>query len=139
MTTSTTGQLSVHVLHGLAGPHRDRELVQFVGRHGIVSIEHVMAALGVGRTAAYRRVASLIEAGLLERLELLRCEPSLISATTAGLDYVGLPLTRSGSPSAKSTTCCAAPRPRFTWPSATGTTGSAPSAKSPSSSESQNA
>ena len=71
---------------------RDRELVRFIGRHGIVSIEHVMAALSVGRTAAYRRVAACIERGLLERLDLLRDEPSLLRATRAGLRYAGLGL-----------------------------------------------
>ena len=45
---------------------RDEKLVRFVGRHGAVSVEHVMAALGVGRTAAYRRVAVCVERGLLE-------------------------------------------------------------------------
>jgi hypothetical protein len=69
---------------------RDRELVRFVGVHGAVAIEHVMAALGVGRTAAYRRVAVCIEGGLLERLGLLREEPSLLRATRAGLRYAGL-------------------------------------------------
>lgn len=49
-----------------------------------------MAALGVGRTAAYRRVAVCIEGGLLERLNLLRDEPSLLRATRAGLRYAGL-------------------------------------------------
>ena len=71
---------------------RDRELVGFVGRHGVVAIEHVMAALGVGQAAAYRRVAACIERGLLERLDLLRREPSLLRATRAGLRYAGLGL-----------------------------------------------
>lgn len=53
---------------------RDHELVGFVGRHGLVAIRHVMAELGVGRTAAYRRVATCVEAGLLERLDLLATE-----------------------------------------------------------------
>jgi hypothetical protein len=71
---------------------RDRELVRFVGVHGAVAMEHVMAALGVGRTAAYRRVAVCIEGGLLERVDLLREEPSLLRATRAGLRYAGLAL-----------------------------------------------
>jgi hypothetical protein len=71
---------------------RDREVVRFVGVHGAVAMEHVMAALGVGRTAAYRRVAACIEGGLLERLDLLRGEPSLLRATRAGLSYAGLGL-----------------------------------------------
>lgn len=51
-----------------------------------------MAALGIGRTAAYRRVASCAQAGLLERLCLLQGEPSLLRATRAGLRYAGLGL-----------------------------------------------
>ena len=71
---------------------RDRELVRFIGRHGAVAIPHVMAATGVGRTAAYRRAAACIERGLLERLDLLRDEPSLLRATREGLRYAGLGL-----------------------------------------------
>jgi hypothetical protein len=71
---------------------RDQELVGFVGRHGVVTIEHVMAALGLGRATAYRRAAACIEAHLLERLELLHFEPSLLRATRAGLRYAGLGL-----------------------------------------------
>jgi hypothetical protein len=71
---------------------RDQELVRFVGRHGVVSVEHVMEAMGVGRTAAYRRVAACIEGGLLERLAVLRSEPSLLRATRSGLRYAGLGL-----------------------------------------------
>jgi len=71
---------------------RDRELVRYVGRHGAVTIEHVMAAMGVGRTAAYRRVAACAERGLLERIDLLRSEPRLLRATRDGLRYAGLGL-----------------------------------------------
>ncbi|MGB7587817.1 MAG: hypothetical protein WBM00_03835 [Solirubrobacterales bacterium] len=70
---------------------RDQGLVRYVGRHGVVTIAHVMKAMGVGRTAAYRRVAACIEAGLLERLEVLRSEPNLLRATPEGLRYAGLP------------------------------------------------
>jgi hypothetical protein len=48
--------------------------------------------MGVGRTAAYRRVAACAEAGLLERLDLLRSEPSVLRATREGLRYGGLGL-----------------------------------------------
>lgn len=72
--------------------NRDQELVRYVGRHGLVALEHVMVATGVGRTAAYRRVAACIEGGLLERLAILREEPSLLRATRAGLRYSGLAL-----------------------------------------------
>jgi hypothetical protein len=69
---------------------RDRELVHFIGRHGAVSIEHVIAALGTGQTMAYRRVAACVERGLVERLALLRDEPTLLRATRDGLRYAGL-------------------------------------------------
>jgi len=69
---------------------RDRRLLHFVARHGCVFIEQVGRELGVGRTAAYRRVAACVEAGLLERIDLLREEPSLLRATRQGLRYVGL-------------------------------------------------
>jgi hypothetical protein len=77
----------------LAPPRsRDQELIRFVGRHGLVAIRHVMAELEIGRTAAYRRVAACIEAGLLDRLDLLCSEPGLLRATRAGLRYAGLGL-----------------------------------------------
>lgn len=70
----------------------DRALVRFAGLLGAVSVEQAMAAFGVGRSAAYRRVAACIDQGLLERLALLREEPSLLRATRAGLRYAGLDL-----------------------------------------------
>jgi hypothetical protein len=78
------------VLNGQAS--RDLQLVHFVGRHGAVSMAHVMGLLGIARTAAYRRVAACVEQGLLERLDLVRAEPTLIRATRAGLRYAGLGL-----------------------------------------------
>jgi hypothetical protein len=75
-----------------SGRTRDQELVRYVGRHGVVTMEQVMKAMGVGRTAAYRRVAACSEAGLLERLDLLRSEPSVLRATREGLRYAGLGL-----------------------------------------------
>ncbi len=71
---------------------RDQELVRFVGRHGLVAMDHVMAALGVGRTAAYRRVGTCVDAGLLERIDLLRTQPGTLRATRDGLRYAGLGL-----------------------------------------------
>ncbi|MGN6816055.1 MAG: hypothetical protein ACTHK3_08220 [Solirubrobacterales bacterium] len=79
-------------LPGGRGRFGDRELVRFVGLHGAVSLEQVMSAFGVGRTAAYRRVAACISQGLLERLALLREEPSVLRATRAGLRFAGLDL-----------------------------------------------
>jgi hypothetical protein len=72
------------------GRDRDRELVRLVGRHGALTVEQAMRATGTGRTATYRRIAALIEAGLLERLDLLRSQPSLLHATREGLRYAAL-------------------------------------------------
>lgn len=80
---------------GRPGPERDRQLVCFVGRHGLVAMRHVMDALGVGRTAAYRRVAACEERGLIERLEILRSEAGLLRATRDGLRYAGLGVPRA--------------------------------------------
>jgi hypothetical protein len=74
------------------GRNRDRELLRYVGRFGLVRIGHVMEAMEAGRTVTYDRVASCVEAGLLERIELLRSEPGLLRATREGLRYAGLGL-----------------------------------------------
>ena len=96
--TTATGQIAVQGEQRFqaqllaVGRGRDRQLVGFIGRHGVVCIEHVMSALGVRRAQAYRRVAACIERGLLERLDLLSDEPSLLRATRDGLRYAGLGL-----------------------------------------------
>ena len=41
---------------------------------------------------AYRRVAACVDRGLLERLDLVRAEPTLLRATRSGLRYAGLGL-----------------------------------------------
>jgi hypothetical protein len=69
---------------------RDRDLLIYIACRGVVAIDHVMSWLVVGRTAAYRRVSHCVEAGLIERLELLRTEPSLLRVTRKGLRYLGL-------------------------------------------------
>ncbi len=86
------GQIPMEPKPMVTGRCRDLELMRYIGRHGIVAIEHVMSAMGVGRTATYNRVATCIERGLLERLDLLRSEPRLLRATRDGLRYAGLGL-----------------------------------------------
>jgi hypothetical protein len=71
---------------------RDRELIRLVGRHGLLTITHLMAAMEVGQAITYRRVARCIEAGLLERHAILASEPSVLRATQAGLQFAGLAL-----------------------------------------------
>jgi hypothetical protein len=93
LDTSPAGQREMWAARqSEAGMARDRQIVRFIGRHGIVAMAHVMEELGVGRTAAYRRVAACIEGGLLERLCVLRSEPAVLRATRAGLRYAGLGL-----------------------------------------------
>ena len=71
--------------------NRDREIVNFIGRHGVVTMQHVIEALGLGRATAYRRTSACIKARLLERFEFL-LEPSLLRATRRGLRYASLSL-----------------------------------------------
>jgi hypothetical protein len=71
---------------------RDRELVRYVGRFGAVSLAHVEKEMGTGRTATYRHVKRCIEAGLLERLDLVSGEPAVLRATKDGLGYAYLPM-----------------------------------------------
>lgn len=70
---------------------RDRAILAWVGRLGVVRLDDVRARFALGRTVAYRRTAALIEAGLLERVRVLYSEPALLRATRTGLRYVGLP------------------------------------------------
>jgi hypothetical protein len=89
MEFSSTQSVPAVPVPPASGAARDHELLRFVARCGVVSIDHVRAFLGVGRTAAYRRVAYLLEAGLLQRFGLLRDEPSLLCATRVGLRRSG--------------------------------------------------
>jgi hypothetical protein len=71
---------------------RDRELLHYIGRQGIVTVEHVMRAMGAGRSVTYDRVRRCIDLGLLERHEVLRTEPPILRATHEGLRYASLGL-----------------------------------------------
>jgi hypothetical protein len=71
---------------------REREIVCWVSRLGAVSIGQIGSRFGVGRSVAYEQVRSLIAGGLLERAQTLDGDPSLLSATPAGITYAGLGL-----------------------------------------------
>lgn len=71
---------------------RDWQVVHWIGRIGVVTIEQVQARFGLGRTVAYRRVAACVDGGMLERVETLRGVPALIRTTRRGLRYTGLRL-----------------------------------------------
>ncbi len=71
-------------------------MLRYVGRHGVVRIEQVTRAMAAGRSVTYDRVAVCVDAGLLERVELLRAEPGLLRATREGLRNAGLGLPVAG-------------------------------------------
>lgn len=69
---------------------RDREIVSWIGRHGVAQTEHVMTRFSIGRTAAYRRVHELVEYGLVYRQRVLYNDGALLVATAGGLRWAGL-------------------------------------------------
>jgi hypothetical protein len=71
---------------------REREIVRWVARLGAVSVGQIGRRFGAGRSVAYELVRRLVAGGLLERTETLAGDPTLISATTAGISYAGLGL-----------------------------------------------
>jgi hypothetical protein len=71
---------------------RDHELVRLLGRHGAMTMEQLMRAMGSGRTATYRRFARCAEAGLVERSAIPGVQSAVLHATREGLRYAGLGL-----------------------------------------------
>jgi hypothetical protein len=69
---------------------RDRSVVAWVAVVGAVSAPDVMARFGVGRTVGYRRLARLVDHGLLTRARLVYGQPALYTATREGLAWAGL-------------------------------------------------
>lgn len=65
-------------------------MVAWIGRTGAARAGDVMAHMGTGRTATYRRLAACTDAGLLARLRLLHGQPSVYVATAAGLRWTEL-------------------------------------------------
>jgi hypothetical protein len=64
--------------------------VDWIGRLGAASAEHVMGRFGIGRSQAYARLSRLVRDGLLEQRRLLYGEPGLYLATAEGLRWCGL-------------------------------------------------
>jgi DNA-binding MarR family transcriptional regulator len=71
---------------------REREICGWVGRMGAVEVGHIQRRWGVGRSVAYGLVQRLEEAELLERVPTLAGDPTLIKATTSGIEYARLAL-----------------------------------------------
>ena len=69
---------------------RDRAIVEWIGRLGAASAADVMARFGMGRTATYRRLAALVDQGLLATERLLHGQPALYVATRDGLQWARL-------------------------------------------------
>jgi hypothetical protein len=64
--------------------------VEWIGRLGAAGATDVMARFGMGRTAAYRRLAALVDQGVLATERLLYGEPALYVATRDGLQWARL-------------------------------------------------
>jgi hypothetical protein len=69
---------------------RDRAIVEWIGRLGAAGAAEVMARFDMGRTATYRRLAALVDQGLLATLRLLYGQPALYVATRDGLQWARL-------------------------------------------------
>ncbi len=69
---------------------RDAEIVDWIGRIGAASAEHVMRRFGMSRSTAYERLNSLTKDGLLEHHGVLFARPGMYTATSAGLRWQGL-------------------------------------------------
>jgi excisionase family DNA binding protein len=69
---------------------RDREIVRWIGRQGVVRAEHVMSRFSIGRTATYRRLHELVDYGLVRRHRLLYNDGGLLTATADGLRWAEL-------------------------------------------------
>src|SRR3954471_5704220 len=103
---------------------RDRAVVRWVAVIGAVSAGDVMRRFRLGRTAGYRRLAALVDHGLLARSRLVYGQPTLYTATRDGLAWAGMPqleTARVGVASTRHWAACAgaappghgAPRPRL--------------------------
>jgi hypothetical protein len=64
--------------------------VEWIGRLGAAGAVDVMARFGMRRTATYRRLAALVDAGLLATERLLYGQPALYVATRDGLVWARL-------------------------------------------------
>jgi hypothetical protein len=70
---------------------RDRSVVRWVAVVGAASAQDVMARFRLGRTVGYRRLAALVDHGLLSRQRLVYGQPALYTATRDGLAWAGIP------------------------------------------------
>jgi hypothetical protein len=111
---------------------RDRSVVRWVAVIGAASAQDVMARFRLGRTVGYRRLAALVECGLLSRQRLVYGQPALYTATRDGLAW-GIPQSNRRLPPAEPVGGVGAPRRRdcgsacgFQAPARRDTQGAAP-------------
>jgi hypothetical protein len=88
---------------------RDRSVVVWVAVIGAASAQDVMARFRLGRTVGYRRLAALVECGLLSRQRLVYGQPALYTATRDGLAW-GIPQSNRRLPPAEPVGGVGAPR-----------------------------
>jgi hypothetical protein len=69
---------------------RDRSIVEWIGRLGAAAAIDVMARFAMGRPATYRRLAALVDQGVLATARLLYGQPALYVATCEGLLWARL-------------------------------------------------
>lgn len=70
--------------------HRDKEIVDWIGRLGAAGASHVMRRFAMGRTTSYARLNGLVADGLLVHRTILYGEPGLYLAAADGLRWCGL-------------------------------------------------
>jgi hypothetical protein len=69
---------------------RGRAIVDWIGRLGAAGAVDVMARFGMGRTATYRRLRTLVANELQGASRLLHGRPALYVATRDGVAFAGL-------------------------------------------------
>lgn len=76
---------------------RDRKIVMFAARHGVVNERQVRRRLGFGtKQASYKRLKGLVDFGLLRHDRVLYGQAGVYRATERGIRYAGVDLYPAG-------------------------------------------
>ncbi len=95
-TASATGRQRPPRTSGPVVTDRDRAILQWVGRHGIVTRQHVANRFFAresgdsGTWAAYRRIRKLVQMGLLQEDHTFWRQPLVLRVTTTGARFADL-------------------------------------------------
>jgi DNA-binding MarR family transcriptional regulator len=68
---------------------RDIDMLQWIGRHGLVTAEQLARRFFSGKRAAYERIRKLSQLGLIERLPTFWKESGVLRLTKTGADLAG--------------------------------------------------